>query len=67
MRAISRKEKEQKLLADKAALPGGKESPNRRAPVSVSGYMLEIHLRAQAMTPILKEILDFRPSPHWNR
>jgi hypothetical protein len=65
MKAISRKEKEQKLLADQPALPAGKESPNRRA--TVSGYMLEIHLRAQAMTPILKEILDFRPSPHWNR
>ena len=28
-------------------------------------YMEEIHKRADAMTPLLKEILDFRPSPHW--
>lgn len=64
MRAISHKEKEQKLLADQPASPAGKESPNRRAPAS---YMLEINLRAHAMTPLLKEILDFRPSPHWHR
>jgi hypothetical protein len=25
----------------------------------------EIHLRAETMTPLLKEILDFRPPPHW--
>ena len=24
-----------------------------------------IHLRAEAMTPLLKEILDFHPSPDW--
>jgi hypothetical protein len=25
----------------------------------------EIHIRAETMTPLLKEILDFRPPPHW--
>jgi hypothetical protein len=25
----------------------------------------EIHLRAKTMTPLLKELLDFRPQPYW--
>jgi hypothetical protein len=28
-------------------------------------FIEEIHLRAETMTPLLKEILDFRPPPHW--
>lgn len=25
----------------------------------------EIHMRAETVTPLLKEILDFHPVPHW--
>ncbi len=25
----------------------------------------EIHIRAETVTPLLKEILEFRPRPHW--
>jgi hypothetical protein len=29
------------------------------------GSIGEIQHRAETMTPVLKAILDFRPSPHW--
>jgi len=65
MKTILRKEEKKKLSASQQVLPTGKDSPNCHAlPAS---YMLEINLRAKAMTPILTEILDFRPSPRWNR
>jgi hypothetical protein len=25
----------------------------------------EIHIRAETVTPLLREILDFHPAPHW--
>lgn len=25
----------------------------------------EIHIRAQTITPLLREIMDFRPGPYW--
>ena len=28
-------------------------------------FAKEIDIRAQTVTPLLKEILDFRPRPHW--
>lgn len=28
-------------------------------------FVDEIHIRAQTITPLLKEILDFRPQPRW--
>ena len=65
MNAKLRKEKKKKPSASQPVLPAGKESNKYNA--FPAGYMLEIHLRAQAMTPILAEILDFRPSPRWNR
>jgi hypothetical protein len=30
-----------------------------------SPFAEEIHLRAKTITPLLKEILDYRPRPHW--
>jgi hypothetical protein len=29
-------------------------------------FIEEIHQRAETMTPLLKEILDFRPPPRWD-
>jgi len=28
-------------------------------------FAKEIHSRAETVTPLLKEILEFRPRPHW--
>ena len=28
-------------------------------------FAKEIHIRAETITPLLKEILEFRPRPHW--
>jgi len=25
----------------------------------------EIHIRAETVTPLLRDILDFHPAPHW--
>jgi len=33
--------------------------------VETNVYMEEIHARADAMTPLLKEFLEFHPPPHW--
>jgi hypothetical protein len=30
-------------------------------------FIEEIHHRAETMTPLLKEILAFRPQPHWRQ
>lgn len=31
-----------------------------------SPFAAEIDARAKTITPLLKEILDFRPRPHWH-
>jgi hypothetical protein len=43
-------------------LADGETPENFREPTL---YIAEIHMRAETMTPLLKEILDFRPRPHW--
>lgn len=51
------REKERKMLANKRVSPKGI--------LSKSLFMQEMEHRAETMTPLLKEILDFRPSPRW--
>jgi hypothetical protein len=31
-----------------------------------SPFAAEIQVRAETVTPLLKEILEFRPRPHWH-
>jgi hypothetical protein len=57
-----------KLLTDVATrscttniLPELRHDPKSTSLLSIE----EIHLRAETMTPLLKEILNFRPPPHW--
>jgi hypothetical protein len=46
--------------ANKFAPGSGRDGPPERF------YTIEeIHIRAETMTPLLKEILDYRPAPHW--
>jgi hypothetical protein len=53
-------------------------APERRAPLSSKqceeslknfcepgAFAEEIHIRAQTITPLLREIMDFRPGPYW--
>jgi len=57
---------EPKLLADVAARfnASGNILPEHSGPDSL--YSIEeIHVRAETMTPLLKEILDFHPPEHW--
>jgi len=30
------------------------------------GFVDEIHVRAETITPLLREIMDFQPSPRWD-
>ena len=55
--------KESRSSAGHPALLKGRKAADFNLPPLP--YMEEIHKRADAMTPLLKEILDFRPSPHW--
>ena len=65
MNARLQRHKGQRLLADPHAvlMVGYKGPQNLHEPEFLS--IEEIHRRAETMTPVLKEILDFRPSPHW--
>jgi hypothetical protein len=69
MKTTPRKNKDQKLLANRSASPqtdGPKDvQKNINAPKLLS--LEEIHRRAEAVTPLLKEILDYRPRPQWDR
>jgi hypothetical protein len=38
-------------------------NPERRDVVSI--YIQEIHSRAETISPLLRELLEFRPPPHW--
>lgn len=46
------------LMADKV---GSKENPESL----ISSSMEEIHNRAETISPLLQELLDRRPPPHW--
>jgi hypothetical protein len=53
-----------KLLADVKANNKLPEHNGETAPALL--YNIEaIHMRAETVTPLLKEILDFHPVPHW--
>jgi hypothetical protein len=57
---------EQKLATEHAVLlmSSHTESPNLNLPKHC-GSIREIQHRADTVTPVLKEILDYRPSPKW--
>lgn len=58
-------DKRQKLLMDHPAiLIGGYEGTKFN--FQELPYIREILRRAEAMTPVLREILEFRPAPRWN-
>lgn len=41
-------------------------SIEHRIPSSAARFTIEeIRIRAETMTPVLREILEFRPEPHW--
>jgi hypothetical protein len=41
-------------------------SVENRISSSVARFTIEeIRIRAETMTPVLREILEFRPEPHW--
>lgn len=64
MNKMPRKKTDRKIMADHAVLlTGHVESHNLHLPKL--GSIREIQHRAETVTPILKEILDFRPLPHW--
>jgi hypothetical protein len=65
MNAKARTGKQQKLLKDHPAalLMAGHKDLNSTELL----FIEEVHRRAETMTPLLKEILDFRPPPHWKR
>ncbi|HEU6449150.1 MAG TPA: hypothetical protein VFV23_11995 [Verrucomicrobiae bacterium] len=51
-----------KLLADAPKIEKfGKEQTD-----TAMIYIEEIRRRAETVTPLLKDILAFRPPPHWN-
>jgi hypothetical protein len=59
---------EPKLLAAAALLSGAANKTlleDRRGPEPTPSYTIEeIHIRAETVTPLLKEILDFHPPVH---
>jgi hypothetical protein len=64
MNKMPRKKIERKLVADHAVLLiSHTETQNLHLPKL--GSIREIQYRAETVTPVLKEILDFRPKPHW--
>lgn len=57
--------KNRKRLQDHPALYLGRHrNPGFRA--TKLFFIEEVHHRAETITPLLKEILEFRPPPHWN-
>jgi len=65
MKKIPRSINKQKLLKDHAALLiGGSATTPKGSPEFP--YIEEIHHRAETVTPLLKQILEFRPTPSWH-
>jgi len=56
-----------KLLSDAPAAILMADGKTGRFPGSdaTALYIEEIHARAETVTPLLKNILEFRPHPHW--
>ncbi len=65
MNATPNKDRERKLLAGCSA-PVLKDGCKSGMDVFCAlKFMDEIHSRAETVTPLLKEILDYRSGPHW--
>jgi hypothetical protein len=64
MSVKTRRVKGKKSGAERTDLHEGKV-PRIKLRTPVFPYIREIHRRAQMMTPLLKEILEFRPGPRW--
>lgn len=65
MNKMPRKKTDRKLVVDHAVLLISSHTGPQNLNLPKLGSIREIQHRAETMTPILKEILDFRPSPHW--
>lgn len=64
MNGTARMDREQKLLKDHPVfLPG---VGHKRLDSTELLYIEEVHRRAETVTPLLKDILEFRPPPHRN-
>lgn len=59
--------REPKLLAAPKIGAANKFAPDSRRDYPPERFYAieEIHLRAETITPLLKEILDYRPVPRW--
>jgi hypothetical protein len=64
---VKRFNPETKLLAAPKGGAAGKFLPDRRRDSGLAVFYTaeEIHIRAETMTPLLRKILDYEPSPHW--
>lgn len=67
MNAIPRTGSRQILLECHPALllAGGHPEPGFYTPEFL--FIQEIHHRAETITPLLKEMLEFRPAPDWKQ
>jgi len=65
MNKMPRKTKERKLAADHSVSLAGSHAELQKFHLPKSGSIREIQYRAETVTPVLKEILDYRPSPRW--
>ncbi len=65
MNEMPRKKIEQKLVTGHAVLLIGSHTESHNLHLPKSGSIREIQHRAKTVTPVLKEILDFRPPPNW--
>ena len=68
MNAMSVRPEELKLLAVSAggAASGSLSERRHGSDEPEQLYTIEeIHIRAETVTPLLSEILNFHPSPHW--
>jgi hypothetical protein len=65
MNAIPHRNSGKKLI--KAAAASRLADANKAGPgVTKFVFIEEVHRRAETITPLLKEMLEFRPPPHWH-
>jgi len=56
-----------KAVANRSALfRANHEASGNNPQGATSIYIEEIQIRAETVTPVLKEFLDLRPAPHWD-
>ena len=65
MNKLPRKKTDRKLVAGHAVLLIGSHAGSHNLHLPRLGSIRVIQYRAETVTPVLKEILDFRPLPHW--